>query len=105
MSAAEDAIQGIISAIVMRCQELGNEAVDDNLAAYMARMVVIDNAERFPSDRTLTEHDVEELVKVPLPRMPASSTDTVRTLRLSAAVVGRLSSTNYRRRIHHRWRL
>ena len=43
--------------------------MDENLAAYMARMVVIDNVDRFPPDRVLSEADVEELLKV-LPRTP-----------------------------------
>ncbi|XP_033632882.1 cilia- and flagella-associated protein 206-like [Asterias rubens] len=60
---AESVIKNIIREIAQECASKG-QAVSETLVAFMVKAVVLDPANEFNVDRTLTKDDVQKLIKI-----------------------------------------
>ncbi|XP_067658072.1 cilia- and flagella-associated protein 206-like [Haliotis asinina] len=60
---AESVIKNIIREIAQECASKG-QAVSETLVAFMVKAVVLDPANEFNVDRTLTKEDVQKLIKL-----------------------------------------
>ena len=60
---AESVIKNIIREIAQECASKG-QAVSETLVAFLVKAVVLDPANNFNVDRTLTKDDVHKLIQV-----------------------------------------
>lgn len=77
---AESVIKNIIREIAQECISKG-QAVSETLVAFMVKAVVLDPANEFNVDRTLTKEDVQKLIKICVDRLldnRAPALDTVK---------------------------
>ncbi|XP_022091777.1 cilia- and flagella-associated protein 206-like [Acanthaster planci] len=77
---AESVIKNIIREIAQECASKG-QAVSETLVAFMVKAVVLDPANEFNVDRTLTKDDVQKLIKICVDRLldtRSAALDTVK---------------------------
>lgn len=77
---AESVIKNIIREIAQECASKG-QAVSETLVAFMVKAVVLDPANEFNVDRTLTKDDVQKLIRLCVVRLldtRSPSLDTVK---------------------------
>jgi hypothetical protein len=58
--------------------------VSDTLGAFMARAIVLENAELFPLDKELNESDVQELIRLATERLLDRDSPSLETVKMQA---------------------
>ena len=81
---AMDEIQKIVFEIADRCGRR-RIPVNDMLAAFVAKTVILESPERFQLDRPLQAQDVEELVGLAVERLSKEDDPALETLRMQVA--------------------
>ena len=80
-----EAIRRIVQEIVFICR-VRNVQVSDTLSAFMARAVVLENADKFPLDKELNESDVQELIKMACERLCEADSPPLETVKMQVAL-------------------
>ena len=80
-----EAIRRIVQEIIFICR-VRNVQVSDTLSAFMARAVVLENAEKFPLDKELNESDVQELIKMACERLCEEDSPPLETVKMQVAL-------------------
>ncbi|XP_072032769.1 cilia- and flagella-associated protein 206-like [Amphiura filiformis] len=78
---AESVIKNIIREIAQECASKG-QAVSETLVAFMVKAVVLDPANEFNVDRTLTKDDVQKLIKICVDRLLDSRSSALDTVKM-----------------------
>ncbi|XP_063433973.1 cilia- and flagella-associated protein 206-like [Mytilus trossulus] len=78
---AESVIKNIIREIAQECASKG-QAVSETLVAFMVKAVVLDPANEFNVDRTLTKDDVQKLIKLCVDRLMDTRTPSLDTVKM-----------------------
>jgi len=78
---AESVIKNIIREIIQECASLG-KSFSETLVAFIVKAVVLDPANNFNVDRTLTKDDVKKLIKVCVERLSTSKSSSLDTIKL-----------------------
>lgn len=58
------------------------DQVSDTLGAFMARAIVLENAELFPLDKELNESDVQELIRLATERLLDRDSPSLETVKM-----------------------
>jgi len=80
-----EAIRRIVQEIIFICR-VRNVQVSDTLSAFMARAVVLENADKFPLDKELNESDVQELIKMACERLCEEDSPPLETVKMQVAL-------------------
>ncbi|XP_070540608.1 cilia- and flagella-associated protein 206-like [Ptychodera flava] len=78
---AESVIKNIIREIAQECASKG-QAVSETLVAFMVKAVVLDPANEFNVDRTLTKDDVQKLIKICVDRLLDTRSPALDTVKM-----------------------
>ncbi|CAL1526734.1 unnamed protein product [Lymnaea stagnalis] len=78
---AESVIKNIIREIAQECAGKG-QAVSETLVAFMVKAVVLDPANEFNVDRTLTKDDVQKLIRLCVERLLDSRSPALDTVKM-----------------------
>ncbi|XP_052772364.1 cilia- and flagella-associated protein 206-like isoform X1 [Mya arenaria] len=78
---AESVIKNIIREIAQECASKG-QAVSETLVAFMVKAVVLDPANEFNVDRTLTKDDVQKLIRLCVDRLMDSRSPALDTVKM-----------------------
>jgi hypothetical protein len=79
-----DEIQKIVFDIADRCSRR-RIPVNDMLAAFVAKTVILESPERFQLDRSLKQEDLDELVSLAVDRLSKEDDPALETLRMQVA--------------------
>ncbi|XP_076471436.1 cilia- and flagella-associated protein 206-like [Babylonia areolata] len=78
---AESVIKNIIREISQECASKG-QAVSETLVAFMVKAVVLDPANEFNVDRTLTKDDVQKLIRLCVERLMDNRSPSLDTVKM-----------------------
>ncbi|XP_063717378.1 cilia- and flagella-associated protein 206-like [Symsagittifera roscoffensis] len=78
---AESVIKNIIREIAQECASKG-QAVSETLVAFLVKAVVLDPANNFNVDRTLTKDDVHKLIQICVSRILDSRSPSLDTIKM-----------------------
>ncbi|KAK3758413.1 hypothetical protein RRG08_058683 [Elysia crispata] len=78
---AESVIKNIIREIAQECASKG-QAVSETLVAFMVKAVVLDPANEFNVDRTLTKDDVQKLIRLCVDRLMDTRSPALDTVKM-----------------------
>ncbi|PVD30240.1 hypothetical protein C0Q70_09502 [Pomacea canaliculata] len=78
---AESVIKNIIREISQECATKG-QAVSETLVAFMVKAVVLDPANEFNVDRTLTKDDVQKLIRLCVERLMDTQSPSLDTVKM-----------------------
>ncbi|KAH9503218.1 hypothetical protein Btru_068495 [Bulinus truncatus] len=78
---AESVIKNIIREIAQECASKG-QAVSETLVAFMVKAVVLDPANEFNVDRTLTKDDVQKLIRLCVDRLMDARSPALDTIKM-----------------------
>lgn len=78
---AESVIKNIIREISQECASKG-QAVSETLVAFMVKAVVLDPANEFNVDRTLTKDDVQKLIRLCVERLMDNRSPSLETVKM-----------------------
>jgi len=88
-----DAIRRIVQEIIFMCR-VQNVTVSDTLGAFVARAVVLENAEAFPLDKELDENDVQELIRLSTEKLLEKNSPSAETVKMQVGFdVARVQET------------
>ena len=76
-----EAIRRIVQEIIFICR-VRNVQVSDTLSAFMARAVVLENADKFPLDKELNESDVQDLIKMSTEKLLEVNSPSLETVKM-----------------------
>ena len=79
-----DDIGRVVDETVQQCREEG-KTVSETLAAFVARAVVYQYAERFQLDQQMTEADINDLIKLCVERLLTKDSPGVETIAMQVA--------------------